>query len=152
MGIADQSGFEAIQPTIPQGPYARRKIVRGPDGTPQVILVDQSGQTISDPSGYNIIDSSNYLDPSSLATTVLGTSNPKPSSEESISGSTAKKIIRDTSRGEKESTGLGSGSYGRDQSNNFGYVNKPAGMGLVGMVPGPIGLAGKAVNVGINAN
>lgn len=151
MAIADQSGFEAIQSTIPEGPYARRKIIRGPDGTPQVILVDQAGNTISDASGYGIVDSGNYLDPKSLGTPDVKSNNPQPTS--TFGESTAKRVIDDASRGEKDTSGsTGNSGYGRNQGGNFGYVNKPGALGLASAIPGPIGMAGKAVNMGINAN
>lgn len=45
------------------------------------------------------------------------------------------------------------GSFGaRQQGNNFGYIDKPGILGYAGMLPGAMGLAGKAVNMGINAN
>lgn len=149
--MAEQSGFMAIQPTVPQGPYARRKIVRGPDGTPQVVLVDMQGNPVNDPSAYGIIEAGNYYDGQGLQTATIKTSDPKPESEKS----TAKAVISDNTRAEGGRGGdptPGSGNFGRSQANNFGYVNKPGLLGMAGLVPGPVGMAGKAVNVGINAN
>lgn len=40
----------------------------------------------------------------------------------------------------------------RDMTNNFGYRDKPRGMGLAGALPGPLGMAGKAVNAAWNVN
>lgn len=45
-----------------------------------------------------------------------------------------------------------SGNYHRDQSNNYGYFDKPTGMGFVSNIPGPLGLVGKGVNAVVNAN
>ena len=145
----EQSGYDAIQATIPQAPYAKRKIIRGPDGTPQVILVDMSGNPISDPSGYGILEPGNYLDPSTLQapaspSATSGKTAPEPS--------TAQRVIRNTAEGGRDNTGGSGGIAGRSQSNNFGYIDKPGLVGAAGMLPGPAGLAGKAVNAGINAN
>lgn len=62
-----------------------------------------------------------------------------------------------TSAGPNDSKSFGSNAKtgqpsGRSAANNYGYTNKPAALGLAGMIPGPIGLAGKALNVGINAS
>lgn len=149
MAIADQSGYDAIQPPVPQAPYARRKIVRGPDGTPQVILVDMQGQTISDPTGYGILEPGNSIYINQNAK--VESNNPKPVSEKS----TAKQVVQETiGRGSDRASdsGPGDGNFGRNPSNNFGYINKPGMMGLAGALPGPAGLIGKGVNLGINAN
>lgn len=45
-----------------------------------------------------------------------------------------------------------SGDYHRDPSNNFGYFDKPTGMGLISNLPGALGIAGKGINAVVNAN
>jgi hypothetical protein len=45
-----------------------------------------------------------------------------------------------------------SGISWRTASNNYGYTNKPTALGFAGMLPGVAGLAGKAINMGINAS
>lgn len=153
--MAEQSGFMAIQPPIPKAPYATRKIVRGPDGTPQVILVDTAtGQTISDPTGYSIVESGTYFDENTLG------AQPAPSSKSSEKPgetSAARSVINSTvGRGSDRSNDTGSpsssGFAGRSQANNYGYIDKPGILGFAGALPGMAGLAGKAVNMGINAN
>lgn len=151
MAIADElSGFDAIQPPGVSAPYARRKIIKGPDGTPQVVLVDMQGNTITDPSGYGIVESGNYMDPASLP----GSATPVETKDEDKEPSAAREVIRSTARSGAQDgdSSPGSGNFGRSPANNFGYVDKPGFMGLAGLAPGPIGLAGKAVNAGINAN
>jgi len=44
------------------------------------------------------------------------------------------------------------GNYHRDPSNNFGYFDKPAGMGFASNLPGALGIAGKGINAVVNAN
>jgi len=53
---------------------------------------------------------------------------------------------------EGQGTGFTGGNYHRDPSNNFGYFDKPTGMGMLSNLPGALGLAGKGINATINAN
>lgn len=146
--MAEQSGFMAIQPPAIQPPYARRKLVRGPDGTVQVVYVDQQGNTIENLAGYNIAESGNYYNPDSLGRN----DTPGATNEKSNQQSTARSVIQETTRGERSDAQPGSGNFGRSQANNFGYIDKPGFMGFTGMLPGPLGLAGKGANAAINAN
>lgn len=148
----EQSGYDAIQPPIPQAPLAKRKIVRGPDGTPQVILVDMAGNTISDPSGYSVYDPGAYGDPNALPGTGIG--SPGGSTGKSQDQpSTAQTVIKSTAEGGRDNaSGGGGGGGSRAQNNNFGYIDKPGMMGMAGMLPGPAGMVGKAVNAGVNMN
>lgn len=43
-------------------------------------------------------------------------------------------------------------NYHRDESNNYGYFDKPTGMGFLSSLPGPLGIAGKGINAVVNAN
>lgn len=146
------SGFMAIQPPrIPQGPVAKRQIVRGPDGTPQVVLIDlATGQPVTDPTGYGILESGSYFDESTLQAQQPSTNK----NDTKQQGSIAQEVIRSTGEGGSRGTGSepGSGNFGRHQGSNFGYANKPGALGLAGALPGMLGLVGKAVNAGINAN
>jgi hypothetical protein len=147
------SGFMAIQPpAAPTGaPKAKRKVVTGPDGTPHVVYVDLStGQELQNLSGYHVIESGSYMDLDELG---LSPTQSDPNKE-----TTAQKTIASIdpnkqlgSRGEKESK---SGGFvgGRNQGNNFGYINQPGALGIASMVPGPIGNVAKAAKVGIGMN
>src|SRR5687768_16343649 len=146
-------GFMAISPPAPTGPLAIRKLVRGPDGTMQTVMVDaRTNQPISDPNGYNIVENGNYLDPNALAQVAPVT----PTEEEKPT--TAENILDDNRQGsgsDRSPSGLADprDSVGRrGVEDNFGYVNKPGFMGLANFMPGPLGLAAKAANVGINVN
>lgn len=151
--MEELSGFEAIQPTLPKPPYARRKIIRGADGTPQVVLVDQQGNQINDMSAYGIVDSGNYYNPGPQAPTGADNNSNAPVRTGGIASTVIDQTIRQSGGDAAgDSNTPGSGSFGRTEANNFGYVNKPTGMGFASALPGPFGLAGRAVNTGINAN
>jgi len=53
---------------------------------------------------------------------------------------------------EGQGTGFTGGNYHRDPSNNFGYFDKPTGMGFASNLPGALGIAGKGINAVVNAN
>lgn len=69
---------------------------------------------------------------------------------------TSQEILQDAlpQVGEKEPGGFASPNKAglRDQSNNYGYYDKPGWMGFTSMAPGMLGLAGKAVNAATNLN
>lgn len=146
------SGFAAIAPKPPAGPLARRKLVKQPDGTTTVVFIDNNtGQELTSLDGYSVIESGNYLD--------LDTLGLDPLSGETEEESTAQKTIKGVSEfkgsgsdRDPESARNGPTGGSRDPSNNFGYFDKPGVIGLAGALPGALGLAGKAVNAGINAN
>lgn len=141
-------GFAAITPQQPKGPMAITKVVRGPNGTMQTIYVDaKTGQELSGLGGYTIWNSQNYLDPNF---------EQEPETEKPKE-TTAEKTVteaREIGRGGRDSS-EGSGGFASpkgDVQNNYGYINKPSGMGFASMLPGPLGMAAKAVNTGINMN
>lgn len=148
-------GFMAIQPPAITKPMAFRKLVHGPDGVVQVVLVDETGQVILDPSGYQVVEQNTYYEPGTTgATPAPGTATP-PNGQPVGNVSAAQQVVQETvGRGADRdgSSDPGSGNFGRSQANNFGYVNKPGFMGVAGMLPGPVGMVGKAANLGINAN
>lgn len=124
--------------------FAIRKLQRNPDGTMSVVYIDAStGQPVQNLSGYQIADLNNE---SSLQD--LGIDPVKePAGEETKS----EKIInyaRDG--GENQGAAPTGNSVGRTESNNFGYMDKPAGMGLALNMFG--GGLGKLVDKGINLN
>lgn len=134
--------------------YATKKIVKGPDGRPQVVFVDpKTGKTINNPKGYTVIESSNVIDPalnaqSSPVTTSKGQTLQSTDPNETSMTDEVRGIQR--VRGENPNITAAKSSQSQDQ--NMGYVSKPAGMGLLGFLPGPLGLAATLGNVGINAS
>lgn len=160
-------GHAAITPKMPSGPLAITKLVRGPDGQLTTIYVDaRTGQELSGLGGYSIWNSQNYLDPEALD------KEEESPAEEIIKPKVEPKEI---GRGGRDGAGIdtpglgGRGiagfSYSPDDSapskptrdrntetGNYGYINKPTGIGFANMLPGPLGLAAKAVNTGINMN
>lgn len=156
-------GFAAITPTAPKGPLAITKVVRGPDGQMKTIYIDaRTGEELAGLGGYTIWNSQNYLDPSFT----------DGEGEEKKEETTAEETVaeaRDIGSGGRggssyqtrggsqyhEQGGFAGGptkSFGNTERDNYGYINKPSGMGLASMLPGPLGMAGKAVNLGINMN
>lgn len=143
-----QTGFMAISPQIPTGPLARRKVIRGPDGTPTVVYIDNNtGQELSSLDGYKVIESSNYLDLDTLGLNPVEATAPK----ETAAQKTIQSVRPKEGNGD---TGLASNSESssRNPSNNFGYIDKPGWSKLAGAIPGPLGMAGKAANLAVNAN
>lgn len=141
------SGFMAISPN-PTGPLARRKVVRGPDGTPSVVFIDNNtGQELPSLSGYTVVEGSNYMDLDTLGLNPTATEPPKETEAQKI----VKKV---SSRGDDEPDIAGQGGTGvaRNPSNNFGYINKPAWSSAPNALPGPLGLASRAANAAVNYN
>lgn len=140
----EQSGFDAISGTPPTGKIAQRRLVRNPDGTNGVKIVDATtGLELLDTTGYTILEGNNYLNPNSLGGTPPVENNP-PLPVLPVSPPTSRFDGKGVdSRGGEVTTGTGGSPS---------YINKPAGMGLAGMIPGPIGTVGKLANIGINMN
>lgn len=148
--LTPTGGFMAISPPVPTGPLAIRKLVRGLDGTMQTIMVDaRTNQPIADPSGYNIVENGNYLDPTALQQVA-------PTTPKEEDPSVSQEIIQDRAeggdRGLADPRDTTAGNFNRDITNNYGYVNKPGFMSFANFMPGPLGLAAKAANVGLNVN
>lgn len=149
-----QSGFAAISPKPPVGKMARRKVVRMPDGSVSTVFIDnETGQELPNTTGYNIIESSNYLDLDTLGL------NPLSENQETTSAEVKKNILP-KKQGETESNfragkdvGQGGGFASRGNPlENFGYINKPDWMKFTTAAPGMLGMIGKAANLGVNAN
>jgi len=143
-----------MAPTPQPQKSAHRMLERQADGSLKSVLVDDNtGQPVTNPAGYNVTDgffsdlSSLGLNPTVGATPQTGANMPQ---------STAQKVINPDTGGNGQdhssSDRAGQRAQARDSSNNYGYIDKPGAVSLAGMLPGPIGLAGKAVNAGINAN
>jgi len=144
-----KSGFAAISKQTPKGPLARKQLVRNPDGSVTLRYVDNdTGQTLSSLQGYNLVEANNYLQLDDLGL--------DPIKDDPKEQTTAEKVVKpDNQRfgGDSDNSSAPSGGRSRNggPTDNFGYINKPGFMGFAGAIPGPIGLAGKAVNLGINA-
>lgn len=135
-----------------QKKYATKKIIKGPDGKPQVIYVDsKTQQPIKNPKGYTIIESSNVIDPSlnqqrSAVTTTKGQTVQDPSKDET----SLTNEIRGVSEHRGENPNITAAKQTGNQ--NQGYINKPMGTSLLGFLPQPFGLAATAANLGVNAS
>lgn len=167
MDLESTGGHAAITPKLPTGPLAITKVVRGEDGQLKTIYVDaRTGQELANLGGYTIWNSQNYLD--------------TDFDDEEEKKTVAKEVVDndiddepERGRGGRDTSGYdtpglgGRGiagfSYDSDESpkskskkgdaiNNYGYIDKPKGMGFANMLPGPLGLAAKVANTAINAN
>ena len=148
------SGFAAIAPKAPTGPLARRKLVKQPDGTTTVVFIDNNtGQELTSLDGYSVIESGNYLDLDTLGLDPLSGEEEETTAEKTIKD-VRPKSPSDSGGADRDPETARGGPQGgpRDPSNNFGYFDKPGIVGLAGALPGALGMAGKAVNAGINAN
>jgi len=124
-------------------PYARKKVIRTPDGALKTIYVDvRTGREVGNPQGYNVIESDNVLTPQPSS------SSTQDQNQGQQEKTVAKEIINQHGPGQvaREVT-QDSKSKMTDQ---YGYTNKPGWMGFTGYIPGPVGLMGKALNLGVN--
>lgn len=145
------SGYDAIvgpRPVqMPIGPTATRRLKRMPNGLVTTVFVDANGVEVN-PNGYQILDSSPEADLGQLGL------DPLKDEKETI----AQEVKSDIQpspydrRGGGDGGSIGRGSSSRTAMNNFGYMDKPGWMGVTSFAPGPIGLAAKAANLGVNAN
>lgn len=138
-------------PTV-SGLTAKRKIVHGPDGTPHVVYVDlQTGQELQNLAGYQIV-AAGETDLDQLGLSPIVDTEKKETTAEAVKKQTdPRDVIGRGGRADSDSS-KSKASASRDPSNNFGYVNKPTGMGFASALPGPFGMAGKAVNTALNMN
>ncbi len=135
------------------GGIAIRRLIRGEDGVVKVALVDLNTlQDVTDPTGYTILEPDNGV----IEDIPL---SQHPKTAQAVAGPdeippTAKTIAEIRGGGKLDASDAAIGMKGpdRDSPNNFGYKNKPTGLGLASALPGPLGMAGKAVNAGWNAN
>ena len=134
---------------------AHRMLQRQPDGSLKSVLIDDNtGQPVSNPAGYNVTDGF-FSDLSSLGLNPTNGVGATPSTGANMQQTAAQKVINpNTGNGQdhESSDRAGTRAATRDASNNYGFMDKPTAISVAGMLPGAIGLAGKAVNAGINAN
>ena len=126
-------------------PYARKKLIRGPNGTVQVVFEDvRTGKQVN-PQGYTIIQSDNSLDNTSVNVTQGETlSKNQNNSNNSTDKTASEEILHD--HGKDSVT-----TNAKDEAGSS-YFNKPGWMGFTSFIPGPLGLVGKLANVGANVN
>jgi len=128
-------------------PRAIQQLVRGPNGVMQMVYVDPTtGRQVSNPTGYNVTQNNdmnlNFIDP-------LKDETPKPKEKEIVSP----QIEQQPRVGSDHVVDPRDNQIDpRDVTNNFGYTHKPGWVSLTSALPGMLGIAGKAVNAGFNAN
>jgi hypothetical protein len=133
-----------------------------PDGSLGTVQFDTStGKQVSAPQGGAQVQQNDAytsdLEELGLAPadTTVDTAPPKPTVAQEIKDK-PKEIATGGDRAGEAGHGspgqAGLANFDRSATNNYGYMNKPAGLGFAGALPGALGLAGKAVNAGIHAN
>jgi len=145
------SGFAAINSQRLGSPYAIRKVIIGPNGQPMTVIVDaRTGQQLSSMNGYTIMEN-NYVNPNTLTPA-------KPEDKQSVAQETVQQVgpkeekQKFPTRGEQPTGIINGDSFPRSETNNYSYIDKPGIVKAASFAPGPIGLAGKALNLGINTN
>lgn len=132
-----------------QKKFAIQILVRSPDGTMRPVYVDaRTGEHISDVAGYHIVSSGSE-----------GWSVSAPEGKDKKE-TTSQKIIEDVTQEDRGSTDRGGGQNDStspnifpDESNTSStYVDKNPFMRAAGFLPGPMGMVGKAINLGVNLN
>ncbi len=140
--------------------YAQKKIVKGPDGKPQVILVDSNtGKIINNPKGYTIIESSNVIDPAQQQRkNTVNNTNVSTTKGQTLQddGSEILQEVRGIPESSRENPNITAAKQTGERpvntfGNQYGYTNKPAGMGFLGFLPQPLGFMATGANLGINA-
>lgn len=125
--------------------FAVRKLKRGQDGRIYVIFVDaKTGQEVKDPTNYNIIQQSHQVDTTSETPQKEGIEKDDKSITDEL-------IRRDGDSGDSASENAAK-DFNREMSDNYGYQRAPAGLGLVGFMGGPVGMAAKMAGLGFKAN
>lgn len=153
VGIANAN----VAPTPQPMKSAHRMLQRQQDGSLKSVLIDDNtGQPVSNPAGYNVTDGF-FSDLSSLGLNPTNGVGATPQTGANMPGqqTTAQKVIDPqggNGQDHSSSDRAGGRAMARDSSNNYGFIDKPGAVSLAGMLPGALGLAGKAVNAGINAN
>lgn len=136
--------------------FATPILVRKPDGQNTTVLVDiDTGKEVSpNDSNYEVIDQYE----ASLIEMGLAP-DPRKESESKLKTDaktkTEKRLLYGNDVGSSgRIPGMGEGgSFSRTASNNYGYVEKPKALSLLGMVPDPrAAMVSKAIDMGINAN
>jgi len=125
-------------------PYARKKVIRRPDGTLQVVFEDvRTGKQVN-PQGYTVLQSDNntaQTNPQPIQGQSLA--NPNLQQAQKQDPTAAQEIIKHTGELAQPDTESPAGSN---------YFNKPGWMGWTSMIPGPLGFVGKMANLGANVN
>jgi len=147
-----ESGFAAVNSQRNGGPYAIRKVIIGPNGQPMTVIVDaRTGQQLSSMNGFTLMEN-NYVNPNSLQT------NPAEQPKETTAQDTIQQGIKPPeqqkfpTRGEQPTGIINGDNFPRSETNNYGYIDKPGIVRAASFAPGALGLAGKAINLGINTN
>lgn len=132
--------------------YVIPRLVRKPDGQNKTVYINPAtGKEVSDPENYTIRDQfTANLEELGLV------EKPTKKEKESPKGRQRKQSDRNVAGGfEGPSAYTGGPSdkgKGRTAADNYGYIDKPAALGFASFLPGPLGLAGKAANLAINAS
>lgn len=141
--------IETIPSVFPQmgpGPYAIRKVVRGPDGSMRTIMVDaQTNQPIGNTDGYTVLSGGNYSPPEA------------PAQEQDTPGSrdnptTSQQILDPRHEGGNDSPAIAATQGSRNPVDNYGYLDKPGLMNYANFIPGPVGTVARVANTAINTN
>lgn len=145
------SGFAAVTAVGPP-PYVVADLQRGPDGKMKVVYIDfQTKQPVQSIDGYTVLTSNAYFTPDGKVV------EPPPGTPPPPEATTVKEVLFNKQGGGDSPAAQGRGQearrgMARAQNTNFGYMDKPAGMGLLSAMPGVPGMAAKAINTAVNAN
>lgn len=122
---------------------AFRRLKRRSDGIMGVVFIDgETGEEITDLSGYDIIDQ---------GTNPPNATTPTPSTDNTGGGGGVPEELKWLQNGRDEGgTVIDPTQF--TPENNFGYIDKNRIVSLLGILPGLLGLGGKAVNAMINNN
>lgn len=132
------------------------RLARGADGRTKTIYIDHQTGEIIDPKklkDYDIVtaDAGEYWDPNSAEKDATdATETPSGLNPLASPSPLAKKYVKDGRSIDEMDTPKGTRST--KAVDNYGYINKPKGLGLASALPGPAGMIGKGVNLAINAN
>ncbi|MDY8108047.1 hypothetical protein U0C82_02640 [Fulvimarina sp. 2208YS6-2-32] len=116
-----------------------------------VQFVDTStGAPVSDLAGYELIEQGTDLDWLDASTTDTADQIVQ---EQTYGDGTEEAFQIERSGNENPAaSSYARNAPDRDMTNNYGYTDKSALVGLAGAIPGPIGVAAKGLNAGINLN
>lgn len=132
--------------------FAVPLLVRGSDGLNKTIYVDPNTGKQVNPEGKEVSDqfTQNLGDLGLL---------PKEEKKKKDTGKGGKKreaSDRNVAGGFEGPSAYQGGPTGKSKertaANDYGYIDKPGIMSVAGFLPGPLGLAGKAANLAINAS
>lgn len=138
----------------PNKPFLVRRLFPGPNGSVVKFVDPATGQVVENPQGYNIWEPQ-IADIESLGLTPTHNQNEAPKTPETPAPNNQYQNpthVPEPGISDGNTNNPTPGNYHRDQSNNFGYIDKPGFMGLASHLPGVLGIAGKGINAAINAN